>query len=221
MLVYTGGMEYRGLEIRRLNHDCFVVKGSKTIYFDPFKIADDLSTADIILISHDHFDHFSAEDINKISGPHTTLVAPQAVMDQADGIEAKKRVLMGPGKEEHIAGVTIRAVPAYNTNKFREPGVPYHPKEMGYVGFVVTLDGVVLYHTGDSDVIPEMRELGPIDVAFLPVSGTYVMTAEEAAEAAEIIKPKLAIPMHYGAIVGSDADAQRFEELAKVPVEVL
>jgi L-ascorbate metabolism protein UlaG (beta-lactamase superfamily) len=214
-------MKYQGLDIRRLNHDCFVVSGSKVIYFDPFKISGDLPTADLILVSHDHYDHFSAEDINKIAGPGSTLVAPKAVMDQADGIEVKNRILIAPGKEEKVGGVMIKAISAYGVNKFKSPGVPFHPKEKGYVGFVVRLDGVTLYHTGDSDVIPEMRELGPIDVAFLPVSGTYVMTAEEAAEAVDIIKPKLAIPMHYGAIVGSDSDAKRFKELAKVPVEII
>jgi L-ascorbate metabolism protein UlaG (beta-lactamase superfamily) len=118
-----------------------------------------------------------------------------------------------------IKGVLIKTVPAYNLTKFRSPGVPFHPKDAGHVGYLITVKGITIYHTGDSDFIPEMKGLKP-DVALLPVSGTYVMTAEEAVEAATAIQPKVAIPMHVGEGIGSLADAERFREKATVPVVV-
>jgi len=105
-------------------------------------------------------------------------------------------------------------------NKFREPGKPFHPKEDGKIGFILSVKGVRIYHAGDTDPIPEMKNF-KTDIALLPVSGTYVMTPEEAGEAARMIKPKLAIPMHYGTIVGSENDAERFKQLATCPVQIL
>ncbi|RLG02733.1 MAG: MBL fold metallo-hydrolase, partial [Thaumarchaeota archaeon] len=128
--------------------------------------------------------------------------------------------LVRPGDKVEVKGAKIEAVPAYNVNKFRSPGVVYHPKEEGSVGYVIELDGVRIYHAGDTDFIPEMRNL-EVDVALIPVSGTFVMTAEEAAEAVNTFKPKVAIPMHYGAIVGDKSDAERFKKLAEVDVVIL
>jgi len=125
-----------------------------------------------------------------------------------------------PGDARTVKGIPILAAPAYNVNKFRSPGVPFHPKEKGYVGFVITVEGRRIYHAGDTDVIPEMASI-EADIALLPVSGTYVMTAEEAVEAASVIGPKAAIPMHVGRGIGSLEDAERFWENAEVPVEVL
>jgi L-ascorbate metabolism protein UlaG (beta-lactamase superfamily) len=119
-----------------------------------------------------------------------------------------------------VKGIPIEATAAYNINKFRSPGVPFHPKESRHVGFVITLDGVRVYHAGDTDCIPEMNEVRA-DIALLPVSGTYVMTAEEAVEAVKILGPALAIPMHVGRGIGSLEDATRFKELSPVPVRVL
>ena len=140
-------------------------------------------------------------------------------------IEAAAKKLSGqiktvkPGEEHTVKGIAIKTVPAYNLTKFRSPGVPFHPKDAGHVGYLITVKGLTIYHTGDSDFIPEMKGLKP-DVALLPVSGTYVMTAEEAAEAAAAIQPKVAIPMHVGEGIGSLADAERFREKAAVPVVV-
>ena len=119
-----------------------------------------------------------------------------------------------------MRGIPIRAVPAYNINKFRSPGVPFHPRESGYVGFILTVEGQRIYHAGDTDAIPEMESIDA-DIALLPVSGTYVMTADEALEAIKAIKPKIAIPMHIGRGIGSLADAEHFQEKASVPVEIL
>jgi len=208
-------MDYQGIEIERPNHDTVILSGPKTVVIDPFKV-DDLPKADLVLITHDHYDHLSLEDLAKAVDPgKTTIIAAQACGEKLGDVAAKKIELVEPGDQKIVDGINIHAVPAYNTNKFKAPGQPFHPKEAGYVGFVVTINGTNFYHTGDTDFIDEMKALGPIDVMFVPVSGTYVMTAEEAAEAVAAIKPKIAVPMHYGAIVGSDADATKFKSLVK------
>jgi L-ascorbate metabolism protein UlaG (beta-lactamase superfamily) len=125
-----------------------------------------------------------------------------------------------PGDKLTVKGIPIEVVSAYNLTKFRSPGNPFHPKEAGYVGFIVTVDGERIYHTGDADVIPEMKSL-KVDIALLPVSGTYVMTADEAVEAADLLHPKAAIPMHVGRGIGELDMAEEFKQKASVPVEVL
>lgn len=202
--------QYNGVNVHWLGHDTFVLQGSKTLVFDPFKAKGNYK-ADILLISHEHYDHFSEEDIKRFSGPSTILVAPKQCEGPLGPFSQEKRIIE-PGQRVQVGGVVIDAVPAYNTNKFREPGKVFHPKEDRKVGYVVALDGVRFYHAGDSDATPEMKALD-VDVAFLPVSGTYVMTAEEAAEAAKTMKVKVAVPMHFARIVGAKADAERFKEL--------
>ncbi len=195
-----------------LGHDSFRLKGEKVIYIDPWKLAADAEKADVILVTHDHHDHFSQEDISKISKAETVVVAPQSVATKLGG----KTLIVKPGDKLSAAGVAIEVTPAYNPNK------KFHPKSAGHVGYIVTLNGKRIYHTGDTDLIPEMAQI-KADIALLPVSGTYVMTAKEAAEAANTIKPGLAIPMHYGDadVVGTRNDAEEFKRLAKVPVEIL
>lgn len=201
---------YNGIKVHWLGHDSFVLQGSKTLVLDPFKAKGDYK-ADILLISHEHYDHFSPEDIKRFADQSTTIVAPKMCEAPLGEFHQEKKIVQ-PGSKIEVKGVAIEAVPAYNLNKFREPGKVFHPKEDGKVGYVVTLDGVRFYHAGDSDATPEMESLDT-DVAFLPVSGTYVMTAEEAAEAAKAMKVKVAVPMHFGSIVGSRADAEKFREL--------
>jgi L-ascorbate metabolism protein UlaG (beta-lactamase superfamily) len=185
-----------------LGHDTFRFDGPPVVYVDPFKLPAGAAPADVILITHDHFDHCSPDDVAAIRTAKTAVVAPRAAASKLPGpVE-----VIAPGETKTVAGISVRAVPAYNTNK------QFHPKAAGMVGYVFTLDGTSYYHAGDTDNIPEMAGLAP-DVALLPVSGTYVMTAEEAAAAARAIKPKTAIPMHYGAIVGAESDAKRFARL--------
>lgn len=195
-----------------LGHDSFRLKGEKVVYIDPWKLAPGAEKADVILVTHDHYDHFSQNDIAKISKPDTVVVAPAAVAGKLGG----KTVVVKPGDKINAAGIAVEVVPAYNPNK------QFHPKTAGYVGYIVTLSGKRIYHAGDSDLISEMAQV-KADIALLPVSGTYVMNATEAAEAAKTIKPALAIPMHYGDpdVVGTLADAQQFKKLATVPVEIL
>lgn len=209
--------EYKGVKIYWLGHDSFRISDGATLYVDPYNIAGG-PLADIILISHDHFDHLSLDDIRKVVKDDTVIVAAQHCGQQLKGF--KNIELVVAGSRVSVKGVEIEAVPAYNVNKFKEPGVVFHTKAYGGVGFIINIGGVRIYHAGDTDLIDEMKNFR-VDVALLPVSGTYVMTAEEAAKAANIIKPSVAIPMHYGAIVGSVADAQEFKRRCNCEVVIL
>ncbi|NLI81610.1 MAG: MBL fold metallo-hydrolase [Deltaproteobacteria bacterium] len=195
-------------KIAWLGHDVIRLEGSAVVYFDPYQITT-TRPADILCITHDHFDHCSPEDAKKVMKSDTVIVTDAA---SAKKLQGDIRVV-APGDRVQVKGVEIEVLPAYNTNK------EFHPKSAAMLAFVVTLDGVRYYHAGDTDFIPEMKGLN-VDVAFLPVSGTYVMTAEEAVEAAKAIRPKLAIPMHYGAIVGSEDDAVRFKKALEGVVNV-
>jgi L-ascorbate metabolism protein UlaG (beta-lactamase superfamily) len=206
----------REQDIEWLGHAGFRLKVSgKTIYIDPYR-APRGPQADLILITHDHFDHFSLEDIEQLSGEGTRVIGPATVTEQLKGAVVK----IAPGETVELPGLDVTAVAAYNTNKLDSEGKPFHPKEAGWVGYVIKGGGYKIYHSGDTDVIPELDQAGGADVALLPVSGTYVMTAVEAAEAARRIDPGIAIPMHWGTIIGSREDAERFEELADVEVRI-
>ena len=193
-----------------LGHDGFLIKGDgKAIVIDPFQVKQ-CEPADIILISHEHYDHCSPEDVNKIRKDSTVIVTEA---QSASKLAGDVRVVQ-PGDKLTVSGILIEAVPSYNTNK------SFHPKEKGWLGFIVTVEGVRIYHAGDTDRIPEMASF-QVDIALLPVSGTYVMTAEEAVEAARLMKPTVVIPMHYGAIVGSADDAKRFSEALRGTCQVV
>ena len=209
---------YKGVNVHWLGHDSVVLAGSKTVIIDPFKAQGNFK-ADVLLISHEHFDHLSEDDIKRFSGPTTTIVAPKICEEGLKKFPNEKKWI-APGARLDVKGVTLETIPAYNTNKFREPGKVFHPKGDGKLGFVLTVKGVRIYHTGDSDHIPEMRGIRP-DVALVPVSGTYVMTSHEAAESVASIDPKVVIPMHYGAIVGDRKDAEAFQKLVKCEVKIL
>jgi L-ascorbate metabolism protein UlaG (beta-lactamase superfamily) len=171
--------------------------------------------ADLVLVSHEHGDHCSPDDVAAVSGPETVVVGDKGAAEQLPGARA-----MSPGEKISVAGVEVEAVRAYNVNKFRSPGVPFHPRESNMVGYVVTIDGVRVYFAGDTDHIPEMADI-ECDVALLPVSGKYVMTAEEAADAARTIGPQVVVPMHFGSGIGTAGDGQTFTTLYDGRVVVL
>ncbi|MBW1781414.1 MAG: MBL fold metallo-hydrolase [Deltaproteobacteria bacterium] len=211
-----GSVEDVASKIHWLGHDAFRIDaGGRVIYIDPWRISGG-PQADIILITHDHRDHCSPEDVAKIRGKHTRVVTVKAAAAKLP----PPVTVVKPGDSLVVEGVPLKVIPAYNVNKFRSPGVPFHPKEAGYAGYLIKVSGVTIYHAGDSDPIPEMASI-KADIALLPVSGIYVMTAEEAVSAADQIRPKLAIPMHVGRGIGSLEDAQRFKQKASVLVRIL
>jgi len=197
-------------EIKWLGHASFKISGEKVVYIDPWKLEGKNEEADIILITHDHYDHCSLADIEKLKGSKTTVVAPP---DAAKKITGDVREVKS-GRDLTVKGIKIETYPAYNLEK------SFHPRANGWLGYVITINGKRIYHTGDTDLIPEMDKIRA-DVVLLPVGGTYTMDAKQAAQAANRIKPKLAIPMHFGSIVGSSKDAEEFRSLCQVPVEIL
>jgi L-ascorbate metabolism protein UlaG (beta-lactamase superfamily) len=203
-----------------LGHSGFrVVVGKANVYIDPYRIPAGAPKADLVLITHSHYDHFSPQDLERVSQKGTRVIAPPAVAERLEGDVHSIR----PGEvgETNLPGVDVRALPAYNTSKRDGEGRPFHPREAGCVGYELNVRGERLYHAGDTDVIPEMDWVVGADVALLPVSGVYVMTALEAAEAARRIQPTVAVPMHWGEHIGSEKDAQAFADAAPVDVVIM
>jgi L-ascorbate metabolism protein UlaG (beta-lactamase superfamily) len=204
-----------------LGHSGFRVRvGRANVYIDPYRVADYAPPADLILITHGHYDHFSPQDIERLSRAWTWLIGPAAVAERVSGQVHS----IAPGElleDELVRGVHVAAVAAYNTSKRNPQGQPFHPSEAGWVGYELTVRGERLYHSGDTDVIPEMDTVTGVDVALLPVSGVYTMTAQEAAEAARRIGPRVAVPMHWGEHIGTEEDARAFAERAPVEVRIM
>ena len=198
-----------------LGHDGFCLSAAgKIIYFDPFRLSGVAKPADIIFVTHEHYDHCSPDDIAKLVKAGTVIITePMSAAKLKNDWEVQS---MRPGDHRQIGDIGVTAVPAYNTNK------KFHPKENNWLGFVIEIAGVKIYHAGDTDYIPEMKDIDA-DIALLPVSGTYVMTAQEAVSAATDINPQVAIPMHYGSLVGTPADGPEFMHAVagQVRVELL
>ena len=195
-------------KIHWLGHAAFKITNGKTIYIDPYQVKNG-AKADMILVTHDHYDHLSPEDIAKIAKPDTVFIASKGAVSKLSG---DVRV-MSAGDKIKVDEIEIEAVPSYNVSK------PFHPKFSGNLGFILTVEGIRIYHTGDTDLIPEMKDM-KTDIALLPCGGTYTMDAKAAAQAARTIKPKIAIPMHWGAIIGSKSDAEEFKKLCGEEIEV-
>lgn len=207
-----GNIEKIYKALKWYGHASFAVESEKIIYIDPWKIPAQAPKADIILVTHSHFDHLSRSDIDHLQKATTTIIGSSDCVSQLSGDVRS----LEPGQELEIEGVKIKAVAAYNLTK------AFHPRKNNWLGYLVTIDGVRIYDAGDTDFIPEMKELGEINIALLPVGGQYTMNAEEAARAANTIKADISIPMHYGAgVIGSQEDALRFKQLCQEEVRIL
>ena len=183
--------------------------GGLHMYIDPYGVPEGEPPADVILISHEHGDHCSPDDIHRVRTDRSVIFASRLAAEKVSG---EVQTLL-PGQQATVGPLEIKAVPAYTLTKFRANGEPNHPKENDHLGLILNVDGLSFYAAGDTDVIPEMSTYGPVDYAFLPVSGRAIMTADEAAEAVRIIKPSVVVPVHYGSLMGSIDDANRFAEL--------
>ena len=194
--------------IEVLYHSSIRINKEKTIYIDPFKIDRNYNDADIVFITHDHYDHYSEEDIDKVINENTTIIIPEELLTKIlrKGINKNAVITVESNKEYMVQGIKFETIPAYNTNK------TFHPKENDWVGYIITLDGIRYYIAGDTDITEENRKV-KCDVAFVPVGGTYTMNYSEAAELVNIIKPKIAVPIHYGSVVGTKQDAPNFIKL--------
>ena len=211
-------MNINGVVLDWLGHSSFKIKTSdnKIIYIDPYSITGEVEKADLILITHSHPDHCSIADINKIIKPNSRVVITADCQSTIMRTNIPIKIeITEPGKEFDFGNIRIFSIPAYNKDK------SFHPQDEDWVGYVIKLDEMVIYHAGDTDVIPEMQKLtghkkiGSEFVALLPIGGRFTMNVEEALEAAKIIKPNLVIPMHWGSIVGSREDAEEFVRLCK------
>lgn len=199
------------MKITWLNHASFRIVGKNgTVYIDPWKLSGAKHDADLILVSHSHFDHCSKPDIEKISKASTVLVAPPDTIAELGYGQALR-----PGEELQIYPIDILAVPAYNVDK------QFHPRSNDWTGWVISIDSTRIYYAGDTDLIPEMGELQNIDLALLPVGGTYTLAASQAVEACQTIGCKAAIPYHWGDIVGTEDDAKSFAQNAPCEVHLL
>ena len=209
-------MKIGDVEIKWLGHSGFLIKNSRVIYIDPYNIKEENEKADLILLTHSHYDHCSIRDIKKIVKEGTRIILPADCQSKITRFDVPIKIeIIEPEQEIDLGNVKILAFPAYNIDKH------FHPKEESWIGYLIKMDDVVIYHAGDTDVIPEMQNLTGYDqkekkfVALLPVGGRFTMNSEEAAESAKLIKPFLAIPMHYGSVVGTEEDAAEFVQLCK------
>ena len=194
--------------IEVLCHSSIRINKEKVIYIDPFKIDKNYNDADIIFITHDHYDHYSEEDIDKVKKEDTIIVAPEELLTKLlrKGFRQDYIITVDSDEEDMVEGIKFETIPAYNTNK------QFHPKENGWVGYIVEIRGIRYYIAGDTDITEENKKV-KCDVAFVPVGGTYTMDFKEAAELINEIKPKIAVPIHYGSVVGTKQDATDFIKL--------
>jgi len=206
-LVYGEALGFSEVEIPY----CEVRNGK--IYFDVLFLEENINDADVLFITHDHYDHLSKEDILKVINENTIIVCPENCVKKIKNICLNEIVSVIPGKNYQIDNIKVEAVPAYNTNK------NFHPKEKNWVGYILTINGMRYYIAGDTDITEENKKVN-CDIALIPVGGTYTMNYKEAAELINIIKPKIAIPTHYGSVTGTKEDGINFSKLVDNNIEV-
>lgn len=207
-------MNFGDFELKWLGHSGFLIKNSRVIYIDPYNIKEDSEKADLILITHSHYDHCSFADLKKIVKEGTKILMTADCQSKVTRFDTLiEMVVVEPNQELNLGDIKISTVHAYNIDK------SFHTKEEGWVGYLIKFKDNVIYHAGDCDFVPEMQKLtghgqpGKTFIALLPIGGRFTMSVEEAVEAVKMIKPSIAIPMHWGSIVGSDEDAKEFAEL--------
>lgn len=195
-------------KVEVLCHSSIKINKEKVIYIDPFKIDKNYNDADIIFITHDHYDHYSEDDTDKVKKNDTVIVAPEELLTKLlrKGFRQDYIITVAPDEQDMVEGIKFETVPAYNTNK------QFHPKENDWVGYIIEIKGIRYYIAGDTDITPENKKV-KCDVAFVPVGGTYTMDFKEAAILINEIKPKIAVPIHYGSVVGTKQDAEDFKRL--------
>ena len=201
--------------IKVLCHSSIKFEKEQVIYFDPYKINEKYNDADIIFITHSHYDHFSEEDILKVKKEETKIVVPEDLYNKSFKLKFDESniLIVKPNEEYEVNNIKFKTIPAYNVNK------NFHPKTNNWVGYIITLDNVSYYIAGDTDITEENKKV-KCDVAFVPIGGTYTMTAEEAANLVNEIKPKIAVPIHYGLIVGSKEDEEIFKNNVNNDIDV-
>lgn len=191
--------------VQVLCHSSILINKGKAIYIDPFRIKETYNDADIIMITHEHYDHYSEEDIQKVRKEDSIIVVPIDLAEKVIniGFNQENIVLVEPNKRYNVGTIKIQTIPSYNIGK------KFHPKENNWVGYILEIEGIRYYVPGDTDITEENKEV-KCDVAFMPVGGTYTMNSKEAAELTNEIKPKVVVPIHYGEVVGSNQDAIDF-----------
>ena len=207
--------KHKDIEVHWLGHASFkITSRSKTVYIDPYQIKNE-EKADYVLLTHSHYDHLSVEDLKKVVGENTTIVCSVDCLEHIKQIPSKAVEPMEPFKSIDLEGIKISTTPAYNIGK------KFHPEGNSWLGFIIEMQFIKVYHAGDTDLLEELKKV-TCDIALLPVGGHYVMGPEEAAELANVIKPKIiTIPMHYGSVVGSKEDADKFKSLCNCEVQIL
>ncbi len=202
-----------GIEV--LCHSSIRFNKEKIIYFDPFRIEKNYNDADMIFITHDHYDHYSEKDIDKVKKSDTVIVVPEDLIIKLlkKGFKKENIITVKPNERYEMKNMKFETIPAYNTNK------QFHPKENEWIGYLIEIDGITYYIAGDTDITEENKKI-KCDVAFVPVGGTFTMDYKEAAKLINEIKPKVAVPTHYGSIVGSKEDGANFSELVNSEIKV-
>ena len=197
-----------------LIHSSIRINKGLVIYFDSYKINKDYNDADIVFITHSHYDHYSEDDLKKVIKDNTIIVIPSDLEEKTIelGFDKEHIIVVKPNEEYNVLGINVKTIPAYNTNK------NFHPKDNNWVGYIIKKDNTTYYIAGDTDKTPENKQV-KCDIAFVPIGGTYTMNSFEAAELVNEIKPKIVVPIHYGLIVGTKEDAINFKNLINKDIE--
>ena len=195
-------------------HSSIKINGEKIIYIDPYKIKEINKDADLIFITHEHYDHYSFEDINKIKKNNTRFIVPNSMKNRLiiDGISENDIISVDVKNKYNVDDIEFETIPAYNINK------SFHPKSNNWVGYIININNIKYYIAGDTDITDEAINV-KCDIAFIPIGGTYTMDYKEAATLTNKIKPKYAIPIHYGLIVGTNEDAINYSNLLDKEIE--